>query len=99
MTRFNVKNFEFVIDMLRRVYWNIKYSIFKNFAGFFSETKSIPCRSCHSDLFCQKGVLKNFAKFTGKHLCQSLLSNKVADLRTAALLNKRLWNSCFPGIL
>ena len=27
------------------------------------------------------GVLKNFAKFTDKHLCQSLFSNKVADLR------------------
>ena len=25
-----------------------------------------------------KGVLKNFAKFTGKHLCQSLIFNKVA---------------------
>ena len=24
------------------------------------------------DLFCQKCVLKNFSKFTGKHLCQSL---------------------------
>ena len=28
--------------------------------------------------FCEKGVLKNFAKFTAKHLCQSLLFNKVA---------------------
>ena len=26
-----------------------------------------------------KGVLKNFAKFTGKHLRQSLVFNKVAD--------------------
>ena len=26
------------------------------------------------------GILKNFAKFIGKHLCQSLLLNKVADL-------------------
>ena len=26
------------------------------------------------------GVLTNFAKFTGKHLCQSLFFNKVADL-------------------
>ena len=25
------------------------------------------------ELFCEKGVLKNFAKFTGKHLCWSLL--------------------------
>ena len=29
-------------------------------------------RSSHPEVFCQKGVLKNFAKFTGKHLCQSL---------------------------
>ena len=27
--------------------------------------------SCPED-FCRKGVLKNFAKFTGKHLCQGL---------------------------
>ena len=25
-----------------------------------------------TEVFLQKGVLKNFAKFTGKHLCQSL---------------------------
>ena len=25
----------------------------------------------------EKGVLRNFAKFTGKHLCQSLFLNKV----------------------
>ena len=29
----------------------------------------------------KKGVLKNFAKFTGKHLCQSFFFNKVAGLR------------------
>ena len=28
----------------------------------------------------KKGVLRNFAKFTGKHLCQSLFFNKVAEL-------------------
>ena len=28
--------------------------------------------SSRPELFCKKGVLKNFAKFTGKHLCQSL---------------------------
>ena len=27
-----------------------------------------------------KGVLRNFAKFTGKHLCKSLFFNKVAGL-------------------
>ena len=29
----------------------------------------------------EKVVYKNFAKFTGKHLCQSLFFNKVAGLR------------------
>ena len=29
----------------------------------------------------RKGVLRNFAKFTGKHLCQSLFFNNVAGLR------------------
>ena len=28
----------------------------------------------------KKGVLRNFSKFTGKHVCQSLLLNKVAGL-------------------
>ena len=32
-------------------------------------------------MFCKKGVLKNFVKFTGKHLCQSFFLNKVAGLR------------------
>ena len=30
-------------------------------------------------MFCSKGVLRNFTKFTGKHLCQRLFFNKVAD--------------------
>ena len=37
-------------------------------------------RSSRPDVFCEKGVLRNFAKFTGKHLCQSLFFNKVAGL-------------------
>ena len=28
----------------------------------------------------KKGVLRNFAKFTGKHLCQSLFFNKIAGI-------------------
>ena len=35
----------------------------------------------------KKDVFKNFAKFTGKHLCQSLFFNKVA-VRPACLLKK-----------
>ena len=39
-----------------------------------------PFRSSGPEVFCTKGVLKNFAKCTGKHLCQSLFFNKVAGL-------------------
>ena len=45
------------------------------------------------EVFC---VLRNSTKFTGKHLCHSLFFNKVAALRPATLLKKRLWNTCFP---
>ena len=44
----------------------------------------------------KKGVLRNFTKFTGKHLCQSLFFNKVAGLRPTTLLKKRLCYRCFP---
>ena len=48
------------------------------------------------ELFYEKSVLRNFTKFTGKYLCQSLFFKKVADLRPATLLKKRLWHRCFP---
>ena len=48
--------------------------------------------SSHRRCSVQIGVLKNFIKFTGKHLCQSLFFNKVAGF----LLKKRLWHRCFP---
>ena len=37
-------------------------------------------RNSRPEVLCKKGALKNFAKFTGKHLCQSLFLNKVAGL-------------------
>ena len=48
------------------------------------------------DVFRKKGVLRNFAKFTGIHLCQRLFFNKVAGLRPETLLKKSLWHRCFP---
>ena len=52
-------------------------------------------RSSRPEMFCKKVFLRNFAKFTGKHLGQSLFFNKVAG-RPATLLKKRLWPRCFP---
>ena len=42
------------------------------------------CRSSHQRCSVRKGVLRNFAKFTGTHLFQSLFFNKIA------------WHRCFP---
>ena len=53
-------------------------------------------RSSHQGCSVRKGVLVNLAKFTRKHLCQSLFFNKVAGLRPATLLKKRLWHRYFP---
>ena len=44
----------------------------------------------------KKSVLKNFEKFIGKQLCQSLFFNKFAGLSPATSLKKRLWHRCFP---
>ena len=53
-------------------------------------------RSSRPEVFRKKGALRNFAKFTGKHLWQRLFFNKVAGLRPATLLKKSLWHRCFP---
>ena len=38
------------------------------------------CRSSRPEVFCEKDVLRNFAKFTGKDICQNLFFNKVGGL-------------------
>ena len=48
------------------------------------------------EMFYKKGVLRNFAKFTKRHLCQSHFFNKVAGLRPATSLEKGLWHRYFP---
>ena len=53
-------------------------------------------RSSRPGVFCKKGVLRNFSKFTGKHLCRSPFFNEVAGLRPAILLKKSLRHRCFP---
>ena len=53
-------------------------------------------RSSRPEVFCKKGVLRNLTKFIGKHLCQNPFFNKVAGLRPATLLKKRIWHRSFP---
>ena len=49
-------------------------------------------RSSRPEMFYKKAVHRNFAKFTGKHLSQSLFFNKVASF---SLWKERLWHRCF----
>ena len=45
-------------------------------------------RSNHWRCSVGRGVVRNFAKFTGKHLCQILFFNKLAGLVLESLFNK-----------
>ena len=66
-----------------------------NNTAWFDVPIIIKNRSSRPKMSCKKGVLKSFAKFTGKHLYQSLFFNKVVGLRFATLLKKRFWHRCF----
>ena len=51
---------------------------------YFERMYQLTVSSSHRRYSMKKGVLKNFTKFTGKHLCESLFFNKDADLRPEA---------------
>ena len=48
-------------------------------------------RSSHQRCSVRKGVLRNFAKFTGGHLCQNLFL-----IKRRPLLTRRIWHRYFP---
>ena len=53
-------------------------------------------RSSHQRCSLKIGILRNFAKSTWKHLCQSHFCLIVAGLGPVTLLKTRFWQSCFP---
>ena len=61
----------------------------------FTEKQTMKGRSSRPHVFYKIGVLKKFSKFTGKHLCQGPLFNKVAGLR----LLPEAWNFIKKEIL
>ena len=73
----------------------LKENVLTPFHSLFGRPYDV-FRSSHPEVFCKKGVLRNFANFAGKHLCQSLFFNKIEDLNPATLLKKSLWHRCFP---
>ena len=56
---------------------------------------SLCFRSSRPEVFCKIAVLRNFAKFTGKHLCQGLFVNKVAG-QACSFINKETLVQVFP---
>ena len=80
----------------KNTYYSLKLLMKEQFYEKLNVMKARPTRSSLPEVFCKKDVLKNFAKLTGKQLCHSLFLNKVAGLRSATLLKKRLWHRCFP---
>ena len=81
-----------VSDSRTNKYNQLLYFQLVNHLSYLQLTEAV-ARRCS----ITKGVFRNFAKYTRKHLCQSLFFNNVAGLRPATLLNKRFWHRCFPG--
>ena len=52
-------------------------------------------RSSHRSCSLREGVLRNFAKFTRKHLCQGLFFNKVAGLEACNFIKKETVTQVF----
>ena len=94
--KFSIKDFFSGGEQISRILRNcsnlLKTFFKENF--FFRSVQftfaKITDRSSHQRCSIKKGVLRNFAKFTGKHLYQSLFFNKAAGLK------KRLWHRWFP---
>ena len=61
-----------------------------------SQNSQVNTRSSYPEVFCQKDVLKNFAKLVEKHLYQSVFFSKVTGWKPEALLKKRLQHKSFP---
>ena len=74
--------FEVYLHPKKCWYW-VRFLKRSNYVRIFlslSCYRSSLFRSSHRRCSINKGVLTNFAKFIGKHLCQSLFFNKVAGL-------------------
>ena len=73
-------------------YYNFYFALFRN-------TMSGNAKSNHRRFSVRRSVLINFAKFTGKHLCQSLFFNKVAGHPATLLKTRDSGTSIFLWVL
>ena len=80
-----------ITDFELKPYWNLyifirvkicwkliwKWQIWTAWKDAYIDKGVVTVRSRRPEVFFKKGVLRNFPKFTGKHLCQSLFFNKL----------------------
>ena len=64
------------------------HACFKAVRGL-KEKDSEKGRSSHPDVFCKKGVLENFATYTGRYLCWSLFQIMLQVLSMQIFIKKR----------
>ena len=82
-----ISNFEPWKSWKHQQLWGLRPKLLTK-SSIFAKQNLIEFQKHSPRVFCKKGILRNFAKFTGKHLCQSLL--------TATLLKNRFLHRCFP---
>ena len=67
----------------------LKFTVALGNSNFITNTiDTAVIRSSRLLVFCKKGVLTNFAKFTKKHLRQNLVLKQAADLQSLTLSRK-----------
>ena len=97
---FFMQSFNFC-QLLVQIFYLFQYIIqkkaFLKEATIISSWTALVTGSSHRRCSLWKGVLRNFAKLTEKHLRQSLFLNKVANLSLQLYLKKRLCHRCFPA--
>ena len=85
----SIKEISFTIEMekpLIRIKGDLPLETSLNIKGLsIFQKRSQTNRNSHQRCSIKIGILKNFVKFTSKHLCQNLF-----------LIKLRLWYRCFP---
>ena len=73
--------------------WITEYFPFTRyqFYSFVAKLVNVLLQKQWLEVFSKNVFFKNFAKFTGKHVCQSLFFNKVASLNT--FFTEHLWTT------
>ena len=85
----NISKNTFFTEHIRTTASGESFKIIIIQSPYFHRSKNL-YRSTRPEVFCKRGVLRKFAKFTGKQLCQRLL------FRPTTLLKKSLCHKCFP---